>query len=344
MTVNGPELAYAADVMVRDYFCVKPGDNLLITADTATDRDVTDAVMNAAHTIGAKPAVMTSPQLPYQGALANAYISEPLAAAMRQCDAWIDLQFPYVAGSDAHDEAMKSNRMRYLLAGDLTAGGLIRMFGKVDLDQLYDVKDRLCGIIAEATGKEVRITNAMGADVTFNLAKPAFTKTRRAEQPGLYFVPGRCTMFPEPDSVRGNVAINAAFHEFYEPMSEPMMLTIDGKIQTVEGGGGSRTVMDRSLKRAGGGDYGYVIHFTYAIHPSARYTGKSFVEDSRVTGSNAVGLGIPFWEPGGGENHPDGVLTQQSIWIDGAKIVEDGIIVGPKDLAKSAEAVLPVHH
>ena len=344
MTVNGPELAYAADIMVRDYFCVKPGDNLLITADTATDRDVVDAVMSAAHTIGAKPAVMTSPQLPYQGALANDYISEPLAAAMRQCDAWIDLQFPYVAGSHAHDEAMKSDRMRYLLSGDLTAGGLIRMFGKVDLDQLYDVKDSLCAIIAEATGKEVRITNALGSDVTFNLAKPAFSKTRRAERPGLYFVPGSCTMFPEPDSVRGKVAIDAAFHEFYEPMTEPMMLTIDGKIQQVDGGGASRTVMDRSLKRAGGGDYGYVIHFTYAIHPSARYTGKSFVEDSRVTGSNAVGLGIPFWEPGGGENHPDGVMTRQSIWIDGAKIVEDGIIVGPTNLAKAAEAVLPVHH
>ena len=344
MTINGPELAYAADMMVRDYFCVEPGDNLLITADTATDRDAVDAVMNAAHTIGAKPAVMTSPQLPYQGALANAYISEPLAAAMRQCDAWIDLQFPYVAGSDAHDEAMKSNRMRYLLAGDLSAGGLIRMFGKVDLDQLYGVKDRLCDIIAEATGKEVRITNPLGSDVTFNLAKPAFTKTRHADRPGLYFVPGSCTMFPEPDSVRGMVAIDAAFHEFYEPMTEPMMLTIDGKIQSVDGGGTSRTVMDRSLKRAGGGDYGYVIHFTYAIQPSARYTGKSFVEDSRVTGSNAVGLGIPFWEPGGGENHPDGVLSQQSIWIDGSKIVEDGIIIGPTDLAKAAEAVLPVHH
>ena len=74
-------------------------------------------------------------------------------------------------------------------------------------------------------------------------------------------------MFPEPDSVRGKVAIDAAFHEFYEPMTEPMMLTIDGKIQQVDGGGASRTVMDRSLKRAGGGDYGYVIHFTYAIHP-----------------------------------------------------------------------------
>ena len=90
-------------------------------------------------------------------------------------------------------------------------------------------------------------------------------------------------------------------------------------------------------------DYGYVVHLTYAIHPSARYTGTSFVEDSRVTGCNAVGLGIPFWEPGGGENHPDGVLSQQSIWIDGAKIVEDGIIVSPSDLAKSAEAMLPVH-
>ena len=344
MTINGPELAYAADVMVREYFCVQPGESLLITSDTATDRNVVDAIMNAAHIVGAKPVVMSSPQLPYQGALANPYISEPLAAAMHRCDAWIDLQFPYIAGSEAHDEAMKSNRLRYLLAADLTTGGLIRMFGKVDLDQLYGVKEPLNRIIAEATGKKGRITNVLGSDINFTLAKPAFTKTRRADRPGLFFIPGSCTMFPEPGSVQGTITRGAAFHEYYEPLSEPMRLSIDGKILSVEGGGGSRTVMDRALKRAGGGDYGYVIHLTYALHPSARYTGTSFVEDSRVTGCNAVGLGIPFWEPGGGENHPDGVLSQQSIWIDGAKIVEDGIIVGPNDLAKAAEAMLPVHH
>ena len=43
------------------------------------------------------------------------------------------------------------------------------------------------------------------------------------------------------------------------------------------------------------------------------------------------------WVPGGGENHPDAVLSKQSIWLDGEPIVRDGRIVGPPRLAELAE-------
>lgn len=61
----------------------------------------------------------------------------------------------------------------------------------------------------------------------------------------------------------------------------------------------------------------------------------------RAIGNNGVGLGIPFWLPGSGENHPDAVLCEQSLWIDGRKIVEDGILVAPPDLARLAERLVP---
>ena len=99
--------------------------------------------------------------------------------------------------------------------------------------------------------------------------------------------------------------------------------------------------MDRALRRAGGGEYGYVIHFTHGIHPAARLTGRSFIEDMRVTGNNAVGLGLPWWVPGGGENHPDAILSEQSIWIDGEKLVEDGAFVAPALLAKLGAELAP---
>ena len=88
-------------------------------------------------------------------------------------------------------------------------------------------------------------------------------------------------------------------------------------------------MLERSLRRASGEGLGYIIHFTCGIHPAARYTGTCFLEDQRVLGYNAVGLGLPFWMPGGGENHPDAVLSKQSLWLDGEQIVKDGIIVGP---------------
>jgi hypothetical protein len=133
----------------------------------------------------------------------------------------------------------------------------------------------------------------------------------------------------------------AAFHEHFARFSEPAVLSIDGRIREVAGGGGDRPVLERALRRAAGGDYGRVIHFTHGIHPAARMTGESFIEDMRVAGNDAVGLGIPFWLPGGGENHPDAILSQQSVWIDGAPIVEDGAIVAPPPLAELAARLVP---
>jgi Rieske 2Fe-2S protein len=50
---------------------------------------------------------------------------------------------------------------------------------------------------------------------------------------------------------------------------------------------------------------------------------------------------IPFWLPGGGENHPDALVTQQSLWIDGARIAVDGVIVDPPPLAALAARLVP---
>jgi len=70
-------------------------------------------------------------------------------------------------------------------------------------------------------------------------------------------------------------------------------------------------------------------------------TGESFIEDMRATGNDAVGLGVPFWLPGGGENHPDAILSQQSLWIDGRPVVQDGVIIAPPPLATLAATLVP---
>jgi hypothetical protein len=112
-------------------------------------------------------------------------------------------------------------------------------------------------------------------------------------------------------------------------------------VKELSGGAGSRSVMERALKRAGGGQYGSIIHFSHGFHPAARLTGESFMEDIRVRGNNAIGLGIPWWLPGGGENHPDAVVLSQSMWIDGRQVVRDGVIVWPQELVRLEEALVP---
>jgi 2,5-dihydroxypyridine 5,6-dioxygenase len=336
-----PDIARAADVLVRDYMAVQAGESVLITADLATDPELSQALLTAAARADARPSVLTIPRLPHQGRLADPFVPSVVAGAASACAVWIDLTFPYLAGSHVCDAALAGDGVRYLLGGDMGCAGLARLFGGVDLDVYYDVHRAFDDVTAAAIGRPARITDHGGSDVTFTLAKPGFAKPRRADRPGLYFVPGSCTMFPEPDSVRGVLRVVAAFHEFYGRLTEPIALTLDGRIREVSGAGADRVVLERALRRAAGGQYGHVIHFTHGVHPAARMTGESFIEDMRVIGHDAVGLGIPFWLAGGGENHPDAILTRQSIWIDEKPIVEDGVLVGPPRLAKLGERLVP---
>jgi len=53
-----------------------------------------------------------------------------------------------------------------------------------------------------------------------------------------------------------------------------------------------------------------------------------------VPGSNAIGMGLPWWEPGGGGHHPDGIVLDQSLWIGDRQIVDGGILTGPEPLRR----------
>jgi leucyl aminopeptidase (aminopeptidase T) len=326
-------LAVAASFVVREFMGVKPGEQLVITADTASDPRAVQALLEAAKVAKARAAVLTIPQLPFQGALADPYVAEPLGAAVKSCDVWLDLTFPYLAGSKVHDEAMKQKRARCLMFNDLDAGGIARLFAGVEFEKLFDLQEAVDALVNRSVGKTCRVTNAAGTDVSFTIGRPATKKIRRIDEPGTYTPPGSAVIYPEIESVRGTLVVDAAFHEYFTLLRSQIRMTVDGKIREVTGGGNDLKVMDRALKRAGGGKYGSIIHFSHGFHPAARFHGGSFMESIRAPGNNAVGLGIPWWEPGGGENHPDAVVTMQSLWIDREPIVKDGALALP-ELAK----------
>jgi hypothetical protein len=335
------ELLCAANSLVSDYMAVRAGETVIITADSATDPLAIDVLLGAVQLSGARATLLMSPQLPFQGSLADPYVAEPAVLAVQHCDVWLDLCFPYMAGSAACDNAIKRGRVRYLLAGDLGSEGLLRMFGKADLDTLFEFQAAFSAIAEKAVGKRWRVSNAAGSDVTFQLAEPVFRRPRRAQGPGLYGTPGSAVLYPDVESVRGRIVIDSAFHEYYSIFPTPLTLEVDGRIRSVSGGGCERAPMERALRRAGGGDYGQVIHFTYGFNPGARSRPDALIESSRVTGMNAVGLGKPFWVPGGGENHPDGLMSQQSIWIENAQIINDGVPVAD-ELVRVAERLTPL--
>lgn len=340
-----PDLARAALRLMRDFMCLSEGEHVLVTADSNTPKTAVDAVVNASYGLGAKVASVTlAPPLPFQGGLADPYIPDPVVAAGQNSDVWIDLCMPYIAGSTLYDKAMKNNRTRYFLGADIGAGGILRIFGKADLDKVLAVSDALNELLANSSGKKCRLATPSGTEVTFELAHPEGLSFERATKPGGYFVPGAVAVIPELESVTGTIVCHTAFHEYYTPLKQPYRFEVDGKIQSISGGGSELNAMDRALRRAGNGDYGYIVHFSYGYHPAARFTGKSFIEDQRVIGGNAVGFGLPPWVEGGGENHPDCVMHEQSLWIGDEQIIDHGTLIAPPNLAGIADALKPTYN
>jgi leucyl aminopeptidase (aminopeptidase T) len=323
----------AADVLLAGQFCLQKGQSVLITADNRSDPLLVDALAVSADRHGGRPIVMSIPQLPFQGKLADPYLAEPLLAATASADIWLDMTFPSMAGSRAFDEALKAKRARYLLLGDIGSEGFGRMYARVDFDRLFELQSAMDAFFALAEGKSCRITTPAGSNFTFRLQKAGARKERFATKPGAQTVFGSALFHPDLDSVRGVIALESIFHEYYTQLPEPLVLEVDGKIRSLKGRAEDSRITERALRRAAGGEYGHVIHLSLGLHPCAVATGRSFIEDIRVVGANAIGLGEPWWVPGGGENHPDGVITNQSMWIEDQPVVQEGRLVNPQESA-----------
>jgi 2,5-dihydroxypyridine 5,6-dioxygenase len=341
--VTARGLGRAARTLIAQQFDVKPGEGVLVSADAQTEPALIAAITEAALEARARPVTVTIPQLPFQGALADPHLPDLLGAAAAAADVWLDLCFPYLAGSTLHDAAMKAGRARYALIATSGAASFARLYGGVDFAALMDYQMALVEYLDTMAGARVRFTCPSGTDVSFTLDELKLRRERVARSPGMHTVPGAQSLYPTRSSVTGKIVLRALFDEHYRLLRRPISLEIDQKIRSFSGAGGEdKPGFERALRRAAGGrDMGSLIHFTVGFHPAARITGEHFIEDIRAFGTNAIGMGLPWWEEGGGENHPDGVVMDQSLWIDGELIVDSGEVVGPKALAVLYQRVQP---
>lgn len=332
--LTSPRLARAADCLIRDQFAVASGESVLITADAATEGPLLDAVANAVARVGAKPLIAVAPVLPFQGGLSDPYVGDSLGAAAVASDVWLDFCFPYHAGSGIHSAAMGAKRCRYGLLAMSSATSFERLYGGVDFAALLDFNIAFMELLSAAAGQTVRFTCPAGTDVRFELDQVKLKRARVCDKPGMDTVPGAQSLYPVKNSVRGRIVIQGLFDEHYRTLRKPITITAEGTITGFTGAGvEDRQSFERALHRASGKDgLGTFVHFTYGFHPAARLTGDQFIEDIRLPGSNAIGMGLPWWELGGGENHPDGLVLDQSLWIGDLPVVEQGRFVGPSEL------------
>jgi len=145
------EVAAAAQKLVRDVMLAKPGEHVAITADTSSDGRVVEATAKAAYAAGTRPVVLW-----YQTTLGSGVEPpRPVAAAIADCDVWIEYAVGYTLYSDAFRRAMDRG-VRYICLSGMDAEMMVRTIGRVDYPKLVAMGERLRALMAAARRPPLR--------------------------------------------------------------------------------------------------------------------------------------------------------------------------------------------
>ena len=142
------ELQIAADKLVREIFGVKPGENVVLTADYESNQNVLRAVSDSVKEAGAQVMVITVPTPGSVGKAADPDLPiDPLSAALCACDVWIEFNHQWLLYSTPFERASQQNeKLRYMCLVDFDEELMIRTIGHVEtpherVDHLITIRD-----------------------------------------------------------------------------------------------------------------------------------------------------------------------------------------------------------
>ncbi len=337
------ELARAAHILVTDMFRLKPGETLVITADTQSDMRVVEAVAAAAHTVGAIPMVIRLVSPLGVGKAADPMLPvDALTAALSQADSWVEFNKQWLLYSTPFERAMAQNpRLRYMCLVEMTVDMMVRLIGRIDAAALSRFMRRVSEMTQQA--RQMRITTPAGNDLSFNLLpeeRKVSCDDGLCDTPGMHFLGGQISFIPDFETINGKMVFDGTIAPPCGFLKEPVMLDVEnGRVARISGGAQAEELR-RWLESFDDPNMFRVAHGCYGFNPGARLCGN-VLEDERIWGCTEWGLGYlsPVDAPPDGiqaKSHCDGICLNSSVWLDGVPILDKGVVVHPelKELAE----------
>jgi leucyl aminopeptidase (aminopeptidase T) len=334
------ELVKACDILTRELYKLKPGETLVITADTENDERVVNGVAGAAFSLGAKPMVIWLPTPITEGKMADPLLpQESLLGALKGADAWFPLNSKQILDSTPARIALKENKkLRHLELTGADVGTMVRCVGRVNYPDLKILLKE----VADATkaAKRVRMTTPAGTDIEFENLPDSEVKIHDgyADEPGLHFMAGQVGWLPDRESINGIIVFDGSIVPPCDVLEEPVRVTMKaGEIVKIEGGAQAQEY-ELWLNRLDHPQMRKVAHATYGFLPGATMSGK-IAEDERVWGCTVWGFGATRDEDA--PSHNDGICLTTSVWLDDKPFTDKGEFLDKKlaDLSKKVRII-----
>jgi 2,5-dihydroxypyridine 5,6-dioxygenase len=336
------ELRKAAHKMASEMFKLKPGETLVITADTESDPRVVDATAAAAFAVGAKPMVIWTASPLGVGKAADPMLPvEALTAVLSVTDAWVEYNNEWLLYSTPYEVAERENKkLRYLNACGMNVDMMVRLIGRVDLPTLKEYQDKLTSLTKAA--KHVRMTTPAGVDIELDIdpKRPMICEVGYADIPGSHMQAGQIGWAPVFESINGTIVFDGSIVPPIGLVTEPVKFHVrEGRVEKIEGGKDAR-VFESWLRSFNDPRMLCMAHVCYGVNPGANLTGN-IVEDERVWGVTEWGMGyvgpmLTGGKPIPAASHTDCICLNTSVWLDGEQIWDKGKSVHP-ELAEMAK-------
>jgi leucyl aminopeptidase (aminopeptidase T) len=326
------ELARGALTLARDVMLIKPGENVVITGDSSTDRRVVEAAANAVFAIGGQPTVIYYPTAP--NSCMEPYA--PIAAAVAASDVWIEFTYSYVMHSPCFRAALAAG-CRYICLTGMDVMMMVRTISRVDYGLVIELGEALLRHIQAAD--EVIVRGASGTDLKgYNRGRRVRLSGKRATEKGYpVMLAGQISWCPIEETIEGTLAFDGAL---WPPLSlgklsSPVAMTLkDGRVSDIRGGHDAE-VFKRWMESLNDPENMYrLAHYSLGFNPGVTAITGRIVEDERVFGCIEFGIGSQGKSIMGREwaaaGHTDGIVLNPTIILDGEVYEEDGVYRHPE--------------
>lgn len=317
------EITHAAHKLVTEMRPVEVGQQVLITADTASDMRVVQATASAVYAVGGIPTVVTYHTLdePMQEP------PKPVSSAALSADIWINFAVAYQLYSPAYHKAIENGCIYVELTG-MDVDMLVRTVGRVN----YPPMQKMATILYELSqaAEVVRLTTPAGTDMRMKVdaAGDRFWEEPPKDRGYPQMLGGQSGFMAFRESYQGVLVIDGTLWPPYNLgiLHSPVRLEIEsGYIKKIEGGP-EALMYERWLDSFNHPEAYLMDHACYGFNPGVvRPTGR-ILEDERIFGCMQFGIGATEY---GSPAHSDGVVLNPSVWLDEFKIEKDGRYIHP---------------
>jgi leucyl aminopeptidase (aminopeptidase T) len=228
------ELVHAAHKLVTEVRPVQPGQQVLISADTASDARVVQATAQAVYAVGGIPTVVWHTKLPTT-MLAP---PEPLGRAVRGADIWFDYAVAYLQYGPAYFAALENGGIYVALTG-MDVDMMVRTIGRPSHRPLAQMARRLYELSQGA--RWVRVTTPAGTDLTLGVDHDLFDPPWEPEGQSGYaqMLGGQSWFNVLREHVEGVLVFDGTIWppESLGVLQGPVRLTVEGGyVREIEGG------------------------------------------------------------------------------------------------------------